>query len=218
MNFKLPICLLVLAIAISSCAPQPTKQKLEVKAQPINLEPNVGEAVATFAAGCFWCMEEVYESLAGVREVISGYAGGDAADANYDDVSNGRTDHAETVQVYYVPAEISFEDITAAFFASHDPTTLNRQGPDAGRQYRSVAFYRNDAEKQIILNEIKKVNASGEYPNPVVTEIAPFTAFYPAEDYHQDYVRQHPDEPYVKGVSLPRYEKFRKQYKGKLKE
>ena len=218
MNCKFFFVTLAVATSFVACAQKQKKLITEPIAPPINLEPNAGEAVATFAAGCFWCVEEVYESLAGVREVISGYAGGKAEDANYDAVSSGRTEHAETVQIYYVPAEISFEEITAAFFASHDPTTMNRQGPDAGPQYRSIAFYRNEAEKEIILNEIKKVNESGEYKSPVVTQVLPFTAFYPAETYHQDYVEQNPDNPYVKSVSIPRYEKFRKQFKGKYKE
>lgn len=213
--FFLPIAV---AAALSSCAPKPEKTKTEMKAEPITLEPLPGEAVATFASGCFWCVEEIYESLMGVREVISGYAGGKAEDANYDAVSNGMTDHAETAQVYYDSSIISFEELTIAFFAGHDPTTLNQQGPDVGRQYRSIAFYRNDVEKKIILNQINEINASGMYNKMVVTEVVPFTAFYPAEGYHQDYINKHPDEPYVKGVSIPRYEEFKKKYKGKVKE
>ena len=217
MILKLFIVLFVIVNSVSSCVQKAEKMKTVTKVEPVSLEPLPGEAVATFASGCFWCVEEIYESVMGVREVISGYAGGKAEDANYDAVSNGLTDHAETAQVYYDPKVITFEDLTTAFFAGHDPTTLNRQGPDVGRQYRSIAFYRNEAEKEIILNKIDEINQSGEFKNPIVTEVVPFTAFYPAESYHQDYILRNPNEPYVRGVSIPRYEEFKKKYKGKMK-
>src|SRR5687768_4340237 len=126
------------------------------------------------------------------------------------------TDHAESVQVYYDTTVIDFAQLTAAFFAGHDPTTMNQQGPDRGRQYRSVAFYRNEKEKKIIEDAIAMLNASGSFKDPIITEVAPFTAFYPAEKYHQDYVKEHPNDAYVKGVSKPRFEKFKRQYKGKV--
>src|SRR5687768_3381666 len=208
----------VFLIAMAACMPKTEKIKTETKRTTVNLAPQDEESVATFASGCFWCVEEVYESLLGVREVVSGYAGGQAEDANYDDVSAGRTDHAETVQIYYDTAIISFAQLTDAFFSSHDPTTLNQQGPDRGRQYRSIAFYRNEKEKQVILDEIKKLNDSGEFDKPIVTEVVPFTAFYPAEEYHQDYIDRHPNDPYVKSVSKPRFERFKKTYKGTYKD
>lgn len=218
MSTKFLLFLLSLGTAFTSCAQSTKKINTITKSEKIVLEPKEGEAVATFASGCFWCVEEVFESLVGVREVISGYAGGSPDDANYQAVSNGSTQHAESVQIYYNPSEITFETLTAAFFASHDPTTLNQQGPDRGPQYRSVAFYRNDAEKTIILNEINKVNQSGQYSKVVVTQVDPFEAFYPAEDYHQNYVAQHPNEGYVKGVSVPRFEKFKREFKGNFKK
>ncbi len=182
------------------------------------LELQQGENVATFASGCFWCAEGIFQSLVGVREVISGYAGGDAADANYEAVSSGSTNHAESVQVYYDTSAISFQQLTSAFFAGHDPTTLNQQGPDRGTQYRSIAFYRNDAEKQIIMDEMNKLDSSGIYHKPIVTQVVPFTAFYPAEGYHQDYIEHHPGEPYVRSVSIPRFEKFKREFKGNIKK
>ncbi len=176
-----------------------------------------GEAVATFAGGCFWAQEEAFDQLAGVREVISGYAGGTTKNPTYEEVGTDQTGHAESVQVYYDPKVISYRDLLEGFFSSHDPTTLNRQGPDEGRDYRSVAFYRTPTEKQEIEAAIKRVNASKHYPNPIVTEVLPLTVFYPAENYHQNYVKLHPNQPYIRSVSLPKVEKMRKAMHGKLK-
>lgn len=179
--------------------------------------PKPGEAVATFAGGCFWAQEEGFDQLIGVREVISGYAGGNTKNPTYEEVGTDRTGHAESVQVYYDPKVITYNDLLTAFFAGHDPTTLNRQGPDSGRDYRSVAFYRTPAEKLAIETAIKEVNASKHYPNPVVTEVLPFTVFYSAENYHQNYVKLHPNQPYIQQVSLPKVAKLRKAMHGKLK-
>ncbi|SHL58836.1 peptide-methionine (S)-S-oxide reductase MsrA [Hymenobacter psychrotolerans] len=177
-----------------------------------------GLAVATLAGGCFWCTEEVFEELKGVHHVVSGYAGGKEANPTYQQVGSGSTSHAESFQVYYDPKQISYQQLLDVFFlAAHDPTTLNRQGPDAGAQYRSVAFYRTPQEKQLIEATIKRVNASRHYPNPIVTQVAPFTAFWPAEDYHQGYFRLHPTDPYVQSVSTPKVLKFRKAFPQLLK-
>ena len=177
-----------------------------------------GEAVATFAGGCFWAQEEGFDQLKGVREVISGYAGGHVKNPTYEQVGTDETGHAESVQVYYDPSVISYSDLLDAFFAGHDPTTLNRQGPDVGRDYRSVAFYRTPAEKQAIEAAIRRTNASKHYKNPVVTEVLPLKEFYPAENYHQNYCKLHPNQPYIQSVSLPKVEKLRKAMKGKLKK
>jgi len=177
-----------------------------------------GEAVATFAGGCFWAQEEGFDQLRGVREVISGYSGGNVPNPTYQQVGTDQTGHAESVQVYYDPNVISYAELLKAFFAGHDPTTLNRQGPDRGRDYRSVAFYRTPAEKQEILTAIQRVNASKQYANPVVTEVAPFSVFYPAEKYHQNYCKLHPDQSYIQSVSLPKIEKLRHAMQGKLKK
>lgn len=179
--------------------------------------PKPGEAVATFAGGCFWALEEGMNQLKGVREVVSGYAGGTVKNPTYEQVGTDQTGHAESVQVYYDPSVITYAQLLDAFFAGHDPTTLNRQGPDMGRDYRSVAFYRTPAEKAEILAAVKRTNASKHYPNPVVTEVTPITVFYPAENYHQNYFSLHPDQPYIQRVSLPKVEKLRKAMVGHLK-
>lgn len=172
------------------------------------------EAVATFAEGCFWHTEIVFQSLQGVRDAVSGYAGGDNDNPDYENVGH----HAESVNVYYDPSKISFQTLVKAFFASHDPTQVNRQGNDVGTQYRSIAFYRNDEEKTIIEAEIKQLTDSKKYSSKIVTEVKPFTRFYTAEDYHQEYILHHPNNPYVRNVSIPDYEQFRREFKeGKFK-
>ncbi|MEZ0611747.1 peptide-methionine (S)-S-oxide reductase MsrA [Fibrella sp. WM1] len=176
-----------------------------------------GEAVATFAGGCFWAMEEGFDQLKGVREVISGYSGGNTKNPTYEEVGTDQTGHAESVQVYYDPKVISYRELLEAFFAGHDPTTLNRQGPDVGRDYRSVAFYRTPTEKAEIEAAIRRTNDLHYYAGKVVTEVVPFQVFYPAENYHQNYCKLHPDQPYIQRVSLPKVEKLRKAMKGKLK-
>lgn len=211
MKFIQPITLVLLLLMGVARAQTPDTSPAKLP----TLKP--GEAVATFAGGCFWAQEEGFDQLIGVREVISGYAGGNTKNPTYEEVGTDRTGHAESVQVYYDPKVITYKDLLTAFFAGHDPTTLNRQGPDAGRDYRSVAFYRTPAEKQAIETAIKEVNASKHYPNPVVTEVVPLTVFYPAENYHQNYVKLHPNQPYIQQVSLPKVEKLRKAMHGKLK-
>jgi len=175
-------------------------------------------AVATFAGGCFWCTEEVFEEVKGVQYVVSGYAGGKEANPTYEQVGSGSSTHAESIQLYYDPKQVSYQQLLDVFFlAGHDPTTLNRQGPDAGTQYRSVAFYRTPQEKQLIEATIKRVDASKHYSSPVVTQVVPFTTFWPAEDYHQGYFRLHGDNPYVQSVSMPKVQKFRKAFPQLLK-
>lgn len=172
---------------------------------------------AYFASGCFWCVEAVFESVIGVEEAISGYSGGSPADANYSDVSAGRTDHAEAVEVYYDPELVSYETLLEVFFGSHDPSTLNRQGPDSGRQYRSAIFYQNNEEKQAADKYIKEKLDEGVF-SKVTTQVVPFEAFYDAEEYHQDYEQKNPNQPYVRAVSIPRLKKFQKKYPQLLKK
>ena len=174
-------------------------------------------ASAVFAGGCFWCVEAVFEQIDGVHEVISGYAGGASDTANYSAVSSGRTRHAEAVKITYDPAKVSYEQLLEIHFKTHDPTTLNRQGNDVGTQYRSTIFYADENEKQMAQAFIDKLNASGHYPNPVVTTLEPLDEFYPAEAYHQDYVCHNPNNGYVQAVSLPKIEKTRKLFKDMLK-
>ncbi|SMB87200.1 peptide methionine sulfoxide reductase [Hymenobacter roseosalivarius DSM 11622] len=152
-----------------------------------------GLAVATFAGGCFWSHEETFEEVRGVAAVVAGYAGGTTKNPRYKDVGGGQTGHAEAVQVYYNPRQVSYQQLLDVFFlGAHNPTELNRQGPDAGSEYRSVAFYRTPQERQLIAATIRRLDAARHYPAPIVTQITAFTAFWPAEDYHQGYYRLHP--------------------------
>src|SRR5690606_15575330 len=173
---------------------------------------------AYFASGCFWCVEAVYESVSGVLSAVNGYAGGTKEDATYEKVSSGRTNHAETVEVLYDPRVISYETLLKVFFGSHDPTTLNRQGPDSGPQYRSAIFYKNESEKAAAEKFIQDMYTSGDFKKgSITTEVVPFNAFYPAEDYHQDYEKLNPNQPYIRAVSVPRLKAFMKQYPELLK-
>ncbi len=177
-----------------------------------------GTSVAYFASGCFWCVEAVFESVKGVEEVVSGYSGGTAATANYGAVSAGITKHAEAVEVFYDEEVISYETLLIVFFGSQDPTTLNRQGPDRGSQYRSSIFYQNDTEKAAAEQYIKELTEAKAFDAPIVTEIVPFEAFYDAEDYHQDFERKNPNQSYVRAVSIPRLKRFQKKFPELLKE
>lgn len=204
---------ILLFLSLSSCVQSQNKNTI-VKGSPA---PKAGEAVATFAEGCFWHAEIVFQSLVGVRDAVSGYSGGTKPDPDYETVCTGSTGHAESVQVYYDPTKISYQTLVQAFFASQDPTTPNRSGNDIGTQYRSVAFYRTPQEKQIIENEIKALTAAKKYNGKIVTEVAPFKVFYPAEKYHQEYISLHPENPYVQHVSIPEFNEFKKEFKGNFK-
>lgn len=167
-------------------------------------KPTSSEAVATFAGGCFWAMQENMIQLKGVNTVISGYAGGNTADPTYEEVSMQNTGHSESVQVYYNPQVISYEDLLRAFFTAHNPTELNRQGPDVGPEYRSIAFYRNPQELKTIYKVISKMEAQKIYPERFLTEVNQFTVFYPAESSHQDYYERNTWDPYIRSVSRPK--------------
>ena len=180
-------------------------------------KPKAGEEVATFGGGCFWSLSEAMSELKGVNKVISGYAGGTTKNPTYDQVATLTTGHAECSQVYYDPKVISFSTLANAFFFAHDPTELNRQGPDVGTDYRSIAFYRTPEEKNILLGLIKKINKSKYYPKAIVTQVVPFTTFYVAENYHQDYYRLNGDKTYIVQVSKPKVMKFRKVMNAELK-
>ncbi len=180
--------------------------------------PQEGLEVAYFASGCFWCVEAIYEHVKGVSEVESGYAGGTEKNPTYTEVSYGRTSHAEAVRVYYDPTVVSFGTLVDVFFGSHDPTTLNRQGPDRGAQYRSIAFYRNEKEKQVIESKIKALEQSGTFSDPIVTQVVPFEMFYIAEDYHQDFEKRNPYHPYIMNVSIPRLNRFKAKFPELLKK
>jgi peptide-methionine (S)-S-oxide reductase len=202
--------------ALFSCAQKSTGSS--AIPLPEKITPSKNEAVAVFGEGCFWHTEIVFQSLAGVRDAISGFAGGKTKNPDYESIGSGQTGHAETVQVFYDPAKISYQTLVTAFFASHDPTQLNRQGPDVGTQYRSIAFYANQAEKEILEKEIARFNSSGKYKDKIVTQILPSSKFYPAEAYHQEYIYHNPGNSYVRNVNLPDYYTFRKDFKGPFKQ
>jgi len=171
---------------------------------------------ATFAGGCFWCVEASFEQIAGVAEAVSGYAGGRESTANYHLVSSGRTKHAEAVQIYYDPLVIDYETLLAVFFIAHDPTQLNRQGPDVGTQYRSEIFYHNDEQKRLAEARIQEIRS--EFDLRVVTAISELKRFYTAEEYHQDYEKKHPDNTYIRSVSKPKIDRVAKVFKDRLKK
>ncbi|MCB8944791.1 MAG: peptide-methionine (S)-S-oxide reductase MsrA [Ardenticatenaceae bacterium] len=172
---------------------------------------------ATLGAGCFWCIEAIYQDLQGVHKVESGYAGGHVADPTYREVCSGTTGHAEVAQITFDPEVISFADILYIFWRTHDPTTLNRQGADVGTQYRSAIFYHDEQQKARAEKARAETEASDLWPNPIVTEIVPLDKFYVAEDYHQNYFKDNPYQPYCRAVIDPKVRKFRKEFKERLK-
>ncbi len=183
----------------------------------LSLTPPKGKAVAAFAEGCFWCSEHIFEAVVGIDSAVSGYAGGKTTNPTYERVNTETTGHAETVLVYYDPKIINYKELVKIFFASHDPTTPNQQGPDKGSSYRSILFYANADEKAIAEQAIRDLTKSNRFKKTIVTELMPLKAFYRAEEYHQDYIEHNPNQPYVKSVSIPRYNLFKKTYKGKYK-
>lgn len=193
---------------------EPNKSDTAVKPATSNLQLET----ATFGAGCFWCVEAQFQMLDGVVKVESGFSGGHVKNPSYKEVCNGTTGHAEVCNITFDPKKISYDEMLAAFWQTHDPTQLNGQGNDIGTQYRSAIFYHNDAQKQLAETYKKKLNEEKVYGNPVVTEIAPFTVFYKAEDYHSNYYNQNSGESYCKFVIRPKVEKFQKVFKAKLKK
>jgi peptide-methionine (S)-S-oxide reductase len=173
---------------------------------------------ATLGGGCFWCVEAIFQDLKGVQQVVSGYAGGTVENPTYQQVCTGTTGHAEVVQITFDPEVISFEDLLYIFWRTHDPTTLNRQGADVGTQYRSVIFYHDEEQKASAEKSKREAGTSGLWPNPIVTEITPFSNFYQAEDYHHDFYRQNPNQPYCRAVIDPKVRKFKKEFQDKLKD
>ena len=177
----------------------------------------MSEEVVTLGGGCFWCLEAVFQELRGVTSVVSGYAGGAEPDPTYGDVCAGVTGHAEVVQVRFDPAVISLREILVVFFSIHDPTTLNRQGADIGAQYRSAVFFHASKQRAIAEDLIATLEAEGIWSAPIVTEVASIDTFYPAEDYHQEYYTQNPDQPYCQAVIEPKLAKFRSAYAARLR-
>jgi peptide-methionine (S)-S-oxide reductase len=208
---QLPV-FIALTLMVSSCATGPA---MGIKEEPMNENPKL--KVATFGAGCFWCVEAVFQELEGVEKVVSGYSGGHVHNPSYEQVCTTNTGHAEVCQIQYDPEKIRFEDLLEVFWKTHDPTTRNRQGNDVGPQYRSVIFYHDSEQKKLAEAYKAKLDAAAIWNKPIITEIVPFTKFWPAEDYHQNYYDNNPTQGYCAFVITPKLDKFRKVFGGKLK-
>lgn len=207
-----------IATAFSSCGLNENQQKVMSNDMSFSLPSGVKTDTATFGTGCFWCTEAIFQQLDGVLKVTSGYSGGHVDKPTYKEVCEGTTGHAEVIQIVYNPEEITFDELLEAFWQSHDPTTLNRQGNDVGPQYRSVIFYHDDEQKKKAEHYKVKLDQSKAYDNPIVTEISPFTKFFVAENYHQDYYANNGSQPYCYYVIRPKLEKFQKVFKDKIKK
>src|SRR5437660_7061226 len=203
LNMKAAAVFLLFLSLTHSLAPAQSKQ-------PMNDSSNK-TALATFGGGCYWCTEAIYQMIPGVKSVSSGFAGGTRENPTYEEVCTGTTGHAEVIQIEYDPSVVTYEQLLHTFWEAHDPTTLNRQGNDVGTQYRSIIFYRNESEKAVA--EKSKAEAQKNFTRPIVTEIVPLKKFFKAEDYHQNYFRTHPNQPYCRAVIAPKVEKFEKKLK-----
>lgn len=197
-----------------------TQQSETVENHAIQMDMNneTGYQQATFGAGCFWCVEAIYQRVNGVVAVESGYSGGNVENPTYNQVTSGRTGHAEVARITFDPNEISFEELLEVFWHTHDPTTLNRQGADVGTQYRSAVFYHNEDQKRIVKESIVKTDASGLWGDPIVTEISPLVNYYKAEDYHQNYFNENPNAGYCSVVIAPKLKKFKEEFPHLLQE
>lgn len=211
---KTILSFLFLSITFLGCAQEKTKTQ-EIDMEEVKKE---GMEEATLGAGCFWCIEAVFQQLEGVDTVISGYSNGTVKNPSYREVCTGRTGHAEVARIVYDPNVISFKDLLEVFWQTHDPTTLNRQGNDVGTQYRSAVFYHNQEQKEIAEKYKKRLDESGAFEDPIVTEISALENFYVAEDYHQNYYKNNPNQGYCQFVVRPKVEKFKKAFSDKLKE
>jgi peptide-methionine (S)-S-oxide reductase len=216
------IVFLLLASVNVSCRQKETEQK-KLSGEKVTISESTTNTInrsmdtATFGAGCFWCVEAQFQILDGVNSVSSGFSGGTVKNPAYREVCNGTTGHAEVCQIAYDPTKISYDELLAAFWQSHDPTQLNRQGNDMGTQYRSVIYYHNEEQKRLAEKYKKELNTSGAFEKPIVTEISAIGPFYKAEDYHQNYFNQNGSESYCQFVIQPKVEKFKKVFKNKLK-
>jgi peptide-methionine (S)-S-oxide reductase len=219
MKFYKPFFTITFSFLLISCLGFSKKEdKLSTETnQKTTHTPSQDIKIAYFASGCFWCVEAIFESVKGVEEAVSGYAGGHTKNPTYESSNTGTTGHAETVAVYYNPKVVSFETLVKVYYGSHNPTTVNGQHPDYGSQYRSIAFYENDTEKKIIEDMIAKLNKE-VYNGKITTEVAKLKKFYKAEEYHQDFEKRNPNQPYIKAVSIPRLNKFKSKFPELLKE
>ena len=209
-SISIPALLLLLVISFTSCA-QKKAADANANAKPASKELS-RYSQATFAAGCFWCVEAVFESVKGVQEAVSGYAGGETKNPTYEEVGSGTTGHAESVTVYYDSSVVDYLTLLKVFFASQNATQVNGQGPDHGTQYRSIVFYRNQKEKEEAESYIAQLNKSGKYDAPIAAQVVPYTQFWKAEEYHQDYIQHNPGNSYVQYESIPRIKHFQAQF------
>lgn len=214
---KIAIAIVITFVALSCVDRTGKDQNSSDEIKKVNLVPPQNKAIAAFAEGCFWCSEHIFESVVGIDSAVSGYAGGTVAFPTYELVNTETTGHAETVLVYYDSSVISYAELTRIFFTSHDPTTFDQQGPDVGSSYRSILFYLTPQEKEIAESMLKEYQSSGLVNDPIVTEIKELKEFYRAEEYHQQYIEHNPGSPYVRNVSIPRFELFKKTCPLKLK-
>lgn len=216
---KLLFALFLLLTVSTGCkdsSGEPATRPEIANADPIEVPPQNGLERAYFASGCFWCVEAVFESVKGVKEAVSGYSGGHTENPTYEQTNTGRTGHAEAVEVIYDPDVVDFKTLTEVYFGSMDPTQKNGQGPDIGSQYRSIIFYQNEEQKKTIQQTMKEV--SEEYEKPLAVEVLPFQKFWEAEAYHQNYEKNNPNDPYIRNVSIPRINKFKRKFPQLLKE
>lgn len=221
--------IILLSLIISGCARvnSANKTATNIKIEPTNSMKNTNEEknsnkgeieIATFGAGCFWCVEAQFQQLKGVKEVLPGYTGGFVKNPTYEQVGTGKTGHAEVANITFYPDSISYEKLLEAFFYAHDPTQLNRQGNDIGTQYRSAVFYHNDKQKAIVDQAIKRLTEEKAYSNPIVTVVEPYGVFYAAEDYHKNYYKLNPNNPYCQMVVKPKAESFKKAFSDLVRE
>jgi len=210
----------IISLVLLACGNQNTQQSVTkpeiANATPVEVKMQDGMKKAYFASGCFWCVEAIYESIEGVDEVVSGYAGGHTKNPTYEESNTGRTGHAEAVEVIYDPEVVDFKTLVQVFFGSQNPTQVNGQGPDNGSQYRSIVFFQTEEQKNII-NEVK-IEVAKDYQKPIAAEILPFQKFWVAEDYHQNYEANNPQNPYIQNVSIPRLNRFKEKFPDILKE
>ena len=202
-----------LSVVAGLLAVNTARAQIPAYAAAPRVTPAKGEQVAVLAGGCFWGVDAVFKHVKGVKSVVSGYSGGGSATARYEIVSTGATGHAESVKITYDPSQISYSDLLRVFFSvAHDPTQLNRQGPDVGSQYRSVIFYSNETEKETAQAYIAQLGKTGVFSGPIVTQVVPFVQFYAAEDYHQNYLANHTDQPYIAFNDLPKLKRLQQQF------
>lgn len=214
----IPISLLSSALTFVACVAPPNTTPKNERTMDNEVQASTpGSDTATFGAGCFWCVEAVFSEMKGVSKVVSGYAGGTVVDPTYKQVCTGTTGHAEVARIIYDPKVVTFDELLEVFWQTHDPTTLNSQGADVGTQYRSVIFYHNVEQQRTAEHYKAELDKSGAFDKPIVTEISPLPTFYAAENYHQEYYAQNPDQGYCQYVIRPKVEKFRKAFANKLK-